>query len=839
MSVSGSSPIVAVRAIVPDGRGRVLLIRRPRQGAGAGRWCLPGGKVHSGEALETAVMRELAEETGLQASSARFLFYQDSPPTTARGVHYLNLYFECVAAGDVHTTEEAADWQWVGPDDLPRLAIAFHNDEGVTQYWRERSAGAASRVCPPSLPRALRQASRLLRRDEGERAIRALMAWPDKACAPDSGLTYERAADLLEAPPETAPDDEGPVALVRYLCLYRAGFTTRAGEGLGSLCHRGGTGSAGSGWALACAARFCLSLALRRLGDPQQAAGEARSAGALARAHAAPWLEGWARLALGRALRDIAGQRHRAASALDEAARLFSQANPSDPLAVAFVAAHRARLALDAAQPVRALELIREAQKGFARARHHRALAGAMIYQGWAHLQLRAPKTAATYGRQAFERLVALGSRRTAIKAQKLLARAALDDRDPEAALVLGRELVTEAERLDDPALRAEGKLIEARACFASDDLTGASRALRGAEAASRACGTHSEAPVLAALRLAIQIRRRRWAGVDDGLRRLRGALLEREAAGPTAECLALCGFELARQRRFRQAGPLLAEALAAARESDASQWVEGFLATAEGSDARDWIAALATEVRERAKVAEDYSALHLCTLAGLHDVKNKAFSAQCLLDIAELTARSAGDELPATVREARDAAHDGASLARAVMEQVRAGTVAIEVGDAVLDIAAFLERQRDAIAGSHEHGGCALEVEPCLPPVRGEARYLTRLFGNLVANAAKYAPGTRVTISASLRRVGRKQYVEVCCRDAGPGIDPLDQEILFEPFKDPRDYRRKLANHGTGFGLYYCRKVVEAHGGRIWVESELGGGAAFHFTLPVARAAG
>ena len=73
----------------------------------------------------------------------------------------------------------------------------------------------------------------------------------------------------------------------------------------------------------------------------------------------------------------------------------------------------------------------------------------------------------------------------------------------------------------------------------------------------------------------------------------------------------------------------------------------------------------------------------------------------------------------------------------------------------------------------------------------------------------------------------------EVAVADSGPGIAPEDHERIFEEFRqvDSSSTRRK---GGTGLGLAIARRIIELHGGRIWVESELGRGAAFRFTLPV-----
>jgi two-component system sensor histidine kinase KdpD len=97
----------------------------------------------------------------------------------------------------------------------------------------------------------------------------------------------------------------------------------------------------------------------------------------------------------------------------------------------------------------------------------------------------------------------------------------------------------------------------------------------------------------------------------------------------------------------------------------------------------------------------------------------------------------------------------------------------------------------------------------------------------NLLENAAKYAgEDTPITISAR----GRKREVEIVVADRGPGLPAGDETRIFEKF-----YRaEKGKGGGVGLGLTICRGIVTAHGGRIWASNRDGGGAAFHFTLPI-----
>jgi signal transduction histidine kinase len=112
------------------------------------------------------------------------------------------------------------------------------------------------------------------------------------------------------------------------------------------------------------------------------------------------------------------------------------------------------------------------------------------------------------------------------------------------------------------------------------------------------------------------------------------------------------------------------------------------------------------------------------------------------------------------------------------------------------------------------------------LPAVRGDARQLRRLLQNLVANAVKFRAGAPPAVRVSAERAGDAWLVTV--RDNGVGVAPEDARRIFGMFA-----RASGDHEGTGIGLAVCRRVVEAHGGRIWVEPADGGGSAFRFTLP------
>jgi len=121
-------------------------------------------------------------------------------------------------------------------------------------------------------------------------------------------------------------------------------------------------------------------------------------------------------------------------------------------------------------------------------------------------------------------------------------------------------------------------------------------------------------------------------------------------------------------------------------------------------------------------------------------------------------------------------------------------------------------------------------EIPPGLPYILGDPRLLQRVLLNLLDNALKFTPsGGKIRVSVEQPD---PDTVLFSVADTGPGICPEDQERIFERFTRGTDQ----VIQGTGLGLAFCKLAVEAHGGRIWVESTPGEGATFKFTLPAAR---
>jgi signal transduction histidine kinase len=121
------------------------------------------------------------------------------------------------------------------------------------------------------------------------------------------------------------------------------------------------------------------------------------------------------------------------------------------------------------------------------------------------------------------------------------------------------------------------------------------------------------------------------------------------------------------------------------------------------------------------------------------------------------------------------------------------------------------------------------VKMPPDLPPGCGDERRLTQALLNLVSNAIKFTDVGEVAIKVS----AANGAFTLSVRDTGPGIDPADQVRIFEEFQQADSSVTKKKG-GTGLGLSIARHIIEMHGGRIWVESRVGNGTTFFFTVPV-----
>jgi signal transduction histidine kinase len=162
-------------------------------------------------------------------------------------------------------------------------------------------------------------------------------------------------------------------------------------------------------------------------------------------------------------------------------------------------------------------------------------------------------------------------------------------------------------------------------------------------------------------------------------------------------------------------------------------------------------------------------------------------------------------------------------------LSKIEAGQLVLELSDyCVEDIAQTVRSTLEPLAADKKLA-FKLELAPGLPPGHGDGRRLTQVLINLVGNAIKFTDAGEVAIKAE----ANNGSFHVSVRDTGPGISADDQTRLFQEFQQA-DNAITRKKGGTGLGLAISKRIIEMHGGRIWVESQPGQGSTFTFTLPV-----
>ena len=162
-------------------------------------------------------------------------------------------------------------------------------------------------------------------------------------------------------------------------------------------------------------------------------------------------------------------------------------------------------------------------------------------------------------------------------------------------------------------------------------------------------------------------------------------------------------------------------------------------------------------------------------------------------------------------------------------LSKVEAGQIDLHVAPfslpEALERGVVIVRERATREGVH----VSMSSEPGVQTVVGDERRIVQVIFNLLSNAVKFTPAGGTVDVAAARRDGE---VRVSVTDTGPGIAPEDQDRIFEEFQQAD--AGKEQPDGTGLGLALSKRLVELHGGRIWVDSEPGTGSTFVFTLPV-----
>lgn len=158
----------------------------------------------------------------------------------------------------------------------------------------------------------------------------------------------------------------------------------------------------------------------------------------------------------------------------------------------------------------------------------------------------------------------------------------------------------------------------------------------------------------------------------------------------------------------------------------------------------------------------------------------------------------------------------------------------ALRLDIASIDLRGLVDELRDTMEPLAREKGITMEehIAPALPPVAADRPKLRRIIVNLLSNAVKFT-GKGGTVQ--LKAEPLDGQVRISVSDTGVGIAPEDVERLFDKYEQARS-RATRGEKGTGLGLYITKQLVELHGGEIKVDSKIGRGSTFSFTLPVAK---
>jgi PAS domain S-box-containing protein len=236
--------------------------------------------------------------------------------------------------------------------------------------------------------------------------------------------------------------------------------------------------------------------------------------------------------------------------------------------------------------------------------------------------------------------------------------------------------------------------------------------------------------------------------------------------------------------------------------------------------------------LRELADELERSNAeLERFALVSSHDLQEPLLT---IAGFAHLLQRRHGDKLDQEARESLGYVVDEASrmqdLINGLLAYSRIGRGELQMQ--TLDTNALVEEVESSLASAIADACAEVIVRP-LPNVQADRRQLSQVFQNLLSNALRFCDGDgpRVEISAAWSDGAWLFSVA----DNGIGVDASQSERIFEAFERVQPRR---GHDGTGTGLAISKRVVERHGGRIWVEPRLGGGSVFSFTLPIRETA-
>ena len=218
--------------------------------------------------------------------------------------------------------------------------------------------------------------------------------------------------------------------------------------------------------------------------------------------------------------------------------------------------------------------------------------------------------------------------------------------------------------------------------------------------------------------------------------------------------------------------------------------------------------------------------------MAASHELRTPLTSIGMSID---LLLENSGQNLNVRQTELLQVAHEEINRLRALVNDLldlsKIETGKIDLDLETVDVHQLIERADSVLLRQIEEKNVIVvyNVADNLPPIKVDANKISWVLTNLVANAVRLVPkGGHILVSARL--IGKRMHISV--RDDGPGIPLEYQSKIFQKFVQVKG----AESGGTGLGLAICKEIIRAHGGAIWVESTLGQGSTFIFTLPISQ---
>jgi signal transduction histidine kinase len=245
----------------------------------------------------------------------------------------------------------------------------------------------------------------------------------------------------------------------------------------------------------------------------------------------------------------------------------------------------------------------------------------------------------------------------------------------------------------------------------------------------------------------------------------------------------------------------------------------------------------LQRELDTRRREAEEASVRKTRFLAAVsHDIRTPANAITLLAELIRRTANNPAmaAEVPELAKEIHSSALSLVELLGDVLDLARYDSGRLEMQETEFSLAELLAEEHRRFAPLARERGLALHVTPADPPIRLRADRikLSRVIGNLVGNAIKFTPAGEVRIEATREGDDGAATPVIRVRDTGIGIPLESQDNIFDEFVQLHN-RERDRTKGTGLGLTICKRLVDAMGGTLSLQSEPGKGSTFTVTLP------